>query len=224
MDHIRRFVTKAVKAGRYKRTRLDEQYLDVEIYQHGGAVYQSWEDVLSGRGSIAELFAQMMIALEFNIYDDVANALEGIAKELPPTLSHTGSFDISELYRIGKELKKYGQPTIYCTEGFAFQHLASEPGIMSEVEKLELRNRGYNTIVKGMPVVVLPSGTVMNDETAYILPAGINDKPIKIAYEGETQIRDFQNESWDLEIQWYRKVGVAIVNADTKMGVITVEE
>lgn len=224
LEHLKRFVTKVARAGVYERTRLDVQYIDVEIYQHGGAIYQSWEDVLVGRGDIGQLFSDMLVALEHSIFDDVATALEGLEEELPSTLKVEGSFDMDEFHAIGMELKPYGNPTIYCTEVFAAKYLSSEPGIMSELEKLELRNQGYTGMVKGMPVVVLPANTSMKSNKAYIIPSGTQDKPIKIAYEGDTQIRDSQRESWELEIQFYKKAGVAVVNAANKLGVFVVTD
>lgn len=220
LEHLKRFVTRVTQAGKYNRTRLDNNYVDVEIYAHGGAVYQSWSDVLAGRGDIGQLFQAILVALELKIYEDVADALVGIQKDIPALYKHEGAFDLGKLVEIGLELKKYGTPTIYCSELFAYKNLKSAADEMSEEEKLELRNQGYVGKIKGMPVVALPASSDFTDKGCFIIPAGVNDKPIKIAYEGNTQMRDIQRESWELEIQFYKKVGVAVVTAGNLMGYV----
>jgi hypothetical protein len=36
-------------------------------------------------------------------------------------------------------------------------------------------------------------------------------KPVKIAFEGNTNVRERENEDWSRDIQVYRKVGVGVM-------------
>lgn len=52
------------------------------------------------------------------------------------------------------------------------------------------------------------SEKVLDDSIAWILPA--NREPIfKIALQGKTQVRNVDNEDWSIELQTYKKAGVA---------------
>jgi hypothetical protein len=49
---------------------------------------------------------------------------------------------------------------------------------------------------------------------AWIIPGG-TEKPIKIAFEGDTMIKEEDNDDWSKGIQFYKKVGVAaMINND----------
>lgn len=45
---------------------------------------------------------------------------------------------------------------------------------------------------------------------AYIIPAG-SDKPIKLVFEGQTLVREIENQldDWSREMQTYKKFGIA---------------
>jgi hypothetical protein len=52
---------------------------------------------------------------------------------------------------------------------------------------------------------------IIDPSVAYIIPTGANEKPIKIALEGATAVREVENADWSREIQVYKKLGVAAV-------------
>ena len=82
--------------------------------------------------------------------------------------------------------------------------------------KNELWANGRLQSYKGRKVVVLEQG--FQDETnskkvidpgyCWIIPSGANTKPVKIAMEGDTLIREVENADWSKEIQVYKKIGV----------------
>lgn len=93
----------------------------------------------------------------------------------------------------------------------------------SDGMKEELWRTGRLANYKGKKVVILPQTFV--DETnsqklvdpshAWIIPAGNNEKPVKIAFEGATHVRDVEsNHDWSREIQVYKKVGVVAMLAN----------
>ena len=76
---------------------------------------------------------------------------------------------------------------------------------------------GYIGTYKGSKVIVLPQSfedetnevKVIDPSFAYIIPSGGNDKPIKIAFEGQTIVDESKNKDQSREIQCYKKLGVA---------------
>ena len=77
---------------------------------------------------------------------------------------------------------------------------------------------GYIADYKGHNVIVLPqsyedetnSKKVIDPSYCYIIPTGA-DKPVKIAIEGQTAVREVENEDWSREVQVYKKLGVGAV-------------
>ena len=52
------------------------------------------------------------------------------------------------------------------------------------------------------------SKKVIDPSYAWIIPTGGNDKPVKVALEGQTIVREIENAAMSREIQVYKKVGV----------------
>ena len=114
----------------------------------------------------------------------------------------------------------YGAPVIYCTLEAAMTLLPSNNWI-SESMKDERWNRGYFTQYKGTPVVILPQS--FTDETnatkvidpayIYIFPTGA-EKPVKIVFEGNTLVKEFENRDWSSELQTYQKFGVGVLTTN----------
>ena len=65
-------------------------------------------------------------------------------------------------------------------------------------------------------VVILPQSfeddtnakKVIDPSIAWIIPTGA-EKPVKVAFEGSAQVKQFDNRDWSTEIQTYQKLGVA---------------
>ena len=88
-------------------------------------------------------------------------------------------------------------------------------GWVSDRMKDQIWDNGYLARYKGHNVVVLNQSLVDETNTekvidpsyAWIIPTGA-DKPVKIAFEGQTLIDDRKNDDWSKEIQVYKKLGV----------------
>ena len=74
--------------------------------------------------------------------------------------------------------------------------------------------------IGGVRVVILPQ--TLEDETnsrkvidpgyAWVIPSGAGEKPVKVAFEGTTHVRERNdNDDWSRDIQVYRKVGVGVM-------------
>lgn len=221
-NNVKRFITKVAAAGVYERVRLDKTFVDVDTYAHGGAVYQTLEGFLSGRESVSEVLTIMLAGLQDAIYDDLAVALAGTFASLPTANKHTAAgFVQTEFDRILNTVRAYGTPIILCTQEFAGDIIPAS-GFVSDVDRNDLRNQGYIGRYMGADVVILPqsftdaTNTVktIDAQFCYIIPSGAFEKPVKIAYEGTTLIRQIENADWSVEIQLYKKIGLAIVHTN----------
>lgn len=220
--NVRRFVTRVAAAGVYERVRLDRDYFDVEIYAHGGAVYQTLEGFLSNRENIDELFDLLLEGLEDALFDDIITALQGIESELPANnKASIGGFNPAEMKKIISTISAYGTPEILCTMEFA-STLVNTAEFTSEADKMDMRNQGYLGRWMGANVVLLPQSftditnttKAIDPQRAFILPAGAKELPVKVALEGDIQLRQPEREDWSVEIQGYRKAGVSVLHTN----------
>ena len=151
------------------------------------------------------------------IYKEAAHALQGAIEQLPAAnrVSFAG-FDEEAFDRLLTVASAYGQPTIYCTYEFAVKMIPSEAWRYTEAMKTELWNTGRLRNYKGYTVVILPqafedetnSTKVIDPGYCWIIPAGGDTKPVKIAFEGQTIVDEYTNKDRSREVQVYKKVGV----------------
>ena len=220
--NVKRFITRVALAGVYERVRLDRDYMDVDTYAHGGAIYQTMEGFLSGSESLTELLDIFMMELEEAVYADIMTALNGIAASLPAANKATGTFSAAEMNKLLATVSAYGTPVILTSRAFAMAKLVPESGWVSDAAREEMRQQGYLGRYNGADVVILEqtfadptnSTKLIDEDVAYIIPAGAMEKPIKVSLEGDINIREVQREDWSTEMQIYRKLGVAILNAN----------
>ena len=128
----------------------------------------------------------------------------------------------------------YGKSAIYCTFEFAATMIPVS-GWVSDEMRNEKWNNGYLGNYKGHQVIVLPQSyedetnkvKVIDPRYAYIIPVGA-EKPVKIAFEGQTIVDEYTNYDRSREVQIYKKVGVRAIfsnaicvydNYDLKRGI-----
>ena len=230
--NVKRFVTRVALAGVYERVRLDRDYIDVETYAHGGAIYQTMEGFLSGRESLTELLGIFMDELENALYDDIMTAILGLEEAALAANKVTGTtFDKTSFNEVLNTVAAYGTPVIFTTRAFAQKNLVPAAEWVSDVAREEMRNQGYLGRYMGADVVVLEqsftdptnSVKVLPENFAFIMPAGSNERPIKVSLEGDVKIREANREDWSKEMQIYRKAGISILNAN-HIGIIDLSD
>lgn len=221
--NVKRFVTRVALAGAYERVRLDRDFFDVDTYAHGGAIYQTMEGFLSGRESLSELLDIFMEELENILYEDILTAIMALKENLPAANKNSGTtFIEDEFLTVMNTVSAYGTPVIFTTRAFAQKNLLPADGWMSDMAREEMRNQGYLGKYYGADVVVLeqsftdPSNTkkVLDENFAFVMPTGSNEKPIKVSLEGDVYIREADREDWSKEMQIYRKAGIAVLNTN----------
>lgn len=215
----KKFITKVGLAGVYEVFKLDGRSFSLETTAYGGAAQISIEEFLDGRMNFDEIVDIVMEGLDEQIYIEIEKALRASIDSLQEANKHiAGSFDEAEMDRLISIADAYGQATVYCTYEFAATMVPSE-GWIADAHKVEKWNNGYLASYKGHNVIVLPQSyedesnlvKVIDPSYAYIIPTGGNDKPVKIAFEGQTLVDERKNDDWSREIQVYKKLGVGTV-------------
>ena len=214
----KQFITKVGLAGKYEVFKLDGRSYEVPTSAFGGAAQISIEEYLDGRIDMADVLDIVMEGLDEAIYLEIERALVAAVTDLPAANKTTQtSFDEEEMDKLISIADSYGQSTIYCTYEFAATMVPSE-GWISDNMKDQKWNNGYLANYKGHRVIVLPQSyedetnakKVIDPSYAWIIPTGA-EKPVKVAFEGQTMVREFENHDWSREIQIYKKVGVGAI-------------
>ena len=216
----KQFITRVGLAGIYEVFKLapSEEAFEVRTSAIGGAAQIGFEEFLDGRVDFAEVTAIVMEGMNELIYKEVEAALKASVGQLPPANRLVmADFQEAEFDNLLAVAAAYGEPTIYCTYEFAVRMIPAEGWRYTEAMKDELWRTGRLANYKGHRVIILPQG--FTDETnstkvidpgyCWIIPAGANTKPVKIAFEGNTLVAERENNwDWSREIQVYKKVGV----------------
>ena len=213
----KQFVTRVGLAGRYEVFKLDGKSFEVPTSAWGGAAQIGWEEYLDGRIQMSDVYDLVLEGLDEAVYREIANGMAAMVTNIGiyNKTSQTG-FDEVQMDRLIQTADAYGKSTIYCTYEFAATMIPDVAWASNE-HKNQRWNNGYFTNYKGHDVIVLPQSfedetnakKVIDPQYAYIIPTG-SEKPVKIAFEGQTQVRDFDNRDWSREIQTYKKMGVGV--------------
>jgi len=213
----KQFVTKVGLAGRYETFKLDGYTLEVPTSAYGGAARVEWEEMLDGRFTLNDYYNLVLEGLDEAVYREIAKSLKAAVadiKEVNKT-SQT-AFDEAIMDKLIQTADAYGKSTIYCTFEFAATMIPADSASWSDGMKEQIWNNGYFTTYKGHNVIILPQSfedetnmtKVIDPSICYIIPTGA-EKPVKVAFEGQAQVKTFENRDWSTEIQTYQKLGVA---------------
>ena len=212
----KQFVTRVGLAGIYEVFKLDKSTFEVPTSAFGGAAQIGFEEFLDGKVDFAEVTEIIMEGLDEVVYEEIAKALIGGINQLPQAnkVTHTG-FDEAKMDKLIAIARAYGEPAIYCTYELAAKILPVSDWVSNDM-KNERNAQGYISQYKGNRIVILPQSftdetnatKVIDPSYAWIIPTGGNDKPVKIAFEGQTIVDEYTNYDRSREIQVYKKLGV----------------
>ena len=217
----KQFVSKVGLAGRYEVFKLDGRNYEVTTSAYGAACQISIEEFLDGRIDFATLLNIMLEGFDEAIYREIAAALLGAVTGLQAGNKYSiNGFNEEAMDELLAVADAYGngRATIYCTFEFAATMLPADAWVSDEM-KNQKWNNGYLGNYKGHQVIVLRQSytdttnihKVINPAYAWIIPGGA-EKPIKIAFEGETLMKEIESQDdWSRDLQMYKKIGVAAV-------------
>lgn len=224
----RRFVTRAAASGVYRAFRLDSDTVDVDTYTLGTAAYIDFERFLSGEEDMGEMAQIITESILDAVYEDIQKALRATINEASRPAANKmtdSSFDADKFAKLCATVRAYGDgAVIFATPEFIAEMgpLAISADITPNVsvnDIEDIRTKGYIGIFRGCPIVQLPQSytdetnthTVVDPQIAYVFPTG-GEKIVKVAFEGNTIVKDWENRDNSMEIQAYKKVGVAILS------------
>jgi hypothetical protein len=228
----RTFVTRNSPGGIYEAFKIDSQVVNIATETYGGAAQIGLEEFLEGTVDFAELMDVINVGLEIAVYKEVFRSMVALStggaglyngslnQKLPAnnikTVAGWAPVEFNALIGIARA---YGTPTIFVSQMFAL-NLRPEGLYASDKLRDEFNNNGYIGTYNGARIVVLPQSffDVSNNSDQILVPAGYawiipatDDKPVKIAFEGDVVVEEFQNRDWSREIQVFKKFGVALV-------------
>ena len=216
-QRAKQFITNVGLAGIYEVFKLGGTSIEVPTEAVGGAAQIGFEEFLDGRADFAEVTAIVMEGMDELVYKKIAEALVGALDQLP-TVNKTvqSSFVEAEFDKLLAISSAYGVPTIYCTYEFAVTMMPADAWVSNEMKNERWAN-GYFTTYKGYKVIVLPQSftdntnetKVIDPSYAWIVPG--DEKPVKVAFEGQTIVDEYTNYDRSREIQVYKKLGVVAV-------------
>ena len=215
----KQFIGKVGLAGLYEVFKLDSKSYEVDTNAIGGAAAIGFEEFLDGRVNFADVLDIVMEGLDECIYMEIEKQLIGAVSNVQTANKvSVNTFDEKEMDRLIQIADSYGAKSdIYCTYEFAATMVPSEGWISNEM-KNDKWNNGYLANYKNHRVIVLRQSfedetntvKVIDPSYAWIIPSGA-DKPVKIAFEGQTIVDEYVNYDRSREVQVYKKVGVRAI-------------
>ena len=220
----KQFIGKVGLAGLYEVFKLDGTSYEVTTDAIGGAAQIGFEEWLDGRVDFADVLDIVLEGLDECIYIEIEKQLNGaIANINPNNFDSDTGFNETKMDTLISKADAYGKAAIYCTYEFA-SYMVPATGWVSDEMRNQRWNNGYIANYKGHQVIVLrqsweenqtgPNGVkVIDPGYAYIIPVGA-EKPVKIAFEGQTIVDEYTNYDHSREVQIYKKVGVRAIFSD----------
>ena len=219
----KQFVTVVGAAGVYETFKLDNESFEVKTGIHGGAVEISLYDFLTGRLDFGEMLQIIIEGMDERIYREIAVALQRSINQLPAANKiSTSGFDQKSFDSLISTARVYGPPTIYTSYEFATKILPDKNWI-SENMKDQVWAQGHLGNYKSCPVIILPnsfedesnSTKIIDPGYTWIIPAGAETKPVKVAFEGGLNMRELDNRAdWSKHIDVFQQVGVGVMLAN----------
>lgn len=215
----KQFITRVGLAGIYEVWKLgaSQESFEVPTSAIGGAAQIGFEEFLDGRVDWAELVNILYEAIDDLIYEEIGEAMNEGMGQLPAAHKVVrNNFDEAAFDALLNNAKMYGNVTIYCTNEFAVKMIPQEAWRYTEAMKDELYRTGRLTGYKGENVVILPNQyknafeqvKVVDPSFCWIIPSAADQKPVKVAFEGDLYTNEFENYDWSHDIHIYEKVGV----------------
>ena len=235
-DRAKQFITRVALAGRYEVFELADEKYTMQTTAYGGAARIAIEEFLDKRVQWSDYLDIVNEGMAEAVYKEIAKALN-IAVSSFPQINRVAveGFNETALDNLIQTVSVYGSPVIYCSLQAAMKIKPTNSQWASDPMKEELWQKGYFSRYKGVPVVILPNSFehadnfndrnqkwVIDPAMIYVFPTN-GEKPVKVVFEGQTLVKEFENRDWSTEIQTYQKFGVAIMNT-ANLGVYVMED
>lgn len=222
VGRVKNFITKVGAGGNYEVAQLDSGYVDLTAYARGGGVLVELERFLDGTDSLTDLYDALLEGLEYKIYSDIQDALKALTSSVPSNnyKTHAG-FDATKMKALINTIRSYGIPNIFCTPTFGAS-IVPDTGFVSEIAMEEIRNQGYIGRYNAANVILMPQSyidetnttSILDNQYGYVIPS-LENKIIKLAFEGQAIVDDVKNADGSMEFQIMKKVAIGTVFVNT---------
>ncbi|MGL5958146.1 MAG: hypothetical protein ACRCZZ_06095 [Phocaeicola sp.] len=219
----RQFVTRVALAGIYETFKLDKTSFTVETSAYGGAAEIGLEEFLDGRVNFAELTDIILQGLEDAVYEEITKAMVGIVASLQPANKHQdASFTVANFDKLLNKARIDGAVSVLTSFEIASELIPADKWI-SDIDRAEVRNNGYIAKYKGADIIILPQYHAdlaktqlgVDPSFAWLLPSGaMDEKPVKVAFEGSTITREVEQNDWSKKFECYKKFGVNLIHTN----------
>ena len=234
-NRAKQFVSRVAAEGIYETFRLDRKYIELEVHTYGGAAAIDIERYLMGEEDFVEYTQIMMEGLEEAIYKEIWKLLINSAKQLTAYNNFAevdgsgtvyGAAEQQAILKLCSTVKKYGAGTgavIIAPEEINQKFINDvnsgfTPNVaQSDIE--EIKQTGLVGRWRGNDIVTLPNSftdennneLVLENYVGFVFPTGSSQKVVKVGIEGPTFVDDYKNKDRSMEIQAYKRFGVAII-------------
>jgi len=213
------FITKVGLGGVIERTRLDVDYINMTMEAYGGSVYVEFERFLDGIVDWTDLVNAIIDGIMEKINLQIQATLIASFTGLTANMKiQANAFVPSQMGQLITNVQSYGDNVvIFCTPTFAGT-IEETPGFITDMDKTERREFGRIGKFRGASVVVLPNAfaddanlsKVLNDQYAFVIVTN-EAKIIKVAFEGQTIVKEIENSDDSIEFKAMKKFGMTIV-------------
>lgn len=233
-QRAKQFVTRATESGVYETFRLDRDKFDIYIHTYAVGGIVDFERYLDGLEDMADIYEIAVEGLADKVFEEIMGELLASWNHAGRPAANkyaTSSFDPATMVKLCNTIAAYGSPVIYCSPEFAAEMtnaIVYDTTVkISDVDMMEVREQGYIGKFRGTPVVVLKQSftdehntkRVMNPSFAFVIPAG-KEKMFKVILEGGSAFfKEVENEDNSMELQAYKKMGVAMVSTPNYWGI-----
>jgi hypothetical protein len=236
-QRAKQFITEVGLSGAYESFRLDKDTFEVGGHAIGGAAYIDFERYLTGDEDISESTDILLEGIQEALMGEVQKALIASvnAEDRPTKNVYVGAgWDANAMASLISVARAYGggavifaapefiaemgpdaigQPIFKGTPGYAGATPVYSPKDIDDIART-----GYITSFRGTPIIQLPQSytdetnttTQINPAMAYVFPTG-GERVVKVVFEGNTQVDDWQHRDRNFEIEAYTRFGVAIL-------------
>ena len=219
-------IIEGARGGIYKARRLDNKSFQVNVRTYTVATYVTLEDILLGTYSLAELMANIRDGFVELIYVEAVKALRTAKTKAPGAniAAGNGFNDEGAVDKLIAVAKQYGDPII-----MGFRPAISKINNGADwntypnhtaADADDIRNRGFVTKYKGVPVVELPNYLADENNAEWVFKMGdifilpTAAKPIKVAMKGDLVIVEDPHPSGSVEQNAHRMMGVGLMLAN----------
>jgi len=213
------FITKVGLGGVIERTRLDVDYINMTMEAYGGSVYVEFERFLDSVVDWTDLVDAIIDGIMEKINIQIQTTLIASFTGLTANMKiQANAFVPSQMGQLITNVQSYGDNVvIFCTPTFAGT-IEETPGFITDMDKTERREFGRIGKFRGASVVVLPNAfaddtntsKVLSDQYAFVIVTN-ESKIIKVAFEGQTIVKEIENSDDSIEFKAMKKFGMTIV-------------